>query len=266
MTVAVNSADAGSAADASPLVLESFLWGLLSASSLNIGSIIGVTCLPSQKIRAMLMAFGGGALLFALSVELFGHVLHKFEQESDSSIVWTMEGSAVFGGLLFASLNYVLNQAGADVRKPSTRMGTIARLRGLLMRRLTRRLQKVNFFSVLSYNELTMLIQKGMYKQRFTGGDMIMSQSDDAGVYFIISGCVRLVVHEQTSPTAAGKTTELRHEVNNKDKSTVVALDDFDAVMRMQKSHDDDGAQWRRSCLATHGSWDQIRSSVICPF
>jgi len=103
-----------------------------------------------------------------------------------------MEVAAVFGGVLFAALNRVLNHAGADVRKPSTRMGTMARMRGLLMRRLTLRLSKVHLFSKLTYNEVSELIQKAMYTQRFGNGDVILSQSHDSGLYFIISGAVRL--------------------------------------------------------------------------
>jgi purine-cytosine permease-like protein len=47
------------------------------------------------------MAFGGGALLFALSVELFGHVLHKFDETKESAPVWIMGFAAVSGGALF---------------------------------------------------------------------------------------------------------------------------------------------------------------------
>lgn len=189
-------ASSASNTGADPLIWESFLWGLVSASSLNIGSIIGVTCLPSQKFRAILMAFGGGALLFALTVELFGHVLHKYEEKRETAAVWVMEGSAVFGGILFAGLNRALNSQGADVRKPSTTKGRMARLRALFMRRLTLRLSKVPFFSVLSFDELKDLVQSAMYKERFNGGDVIVNKSQDAGIYFIISGLVRLQVSD----------------------------------------------------------------------
>lgn len=180
-----------------PLIWESFLWGLLSASSLNIGSVIGVTCLPKRKARAVLMAFGGGALLFALSVELFGHVLHMSDTTKKRAPVWIMEGSAVFGGLLFAMLNRFLNGVGADVRKASTTKGRIARMRAMLMRRLAVRLWKVQFFSTLSLEELKDLIQFAMYKERFNPGDIIMSETHESGIYFIISGMVRLQINSE---------------------------------------------------------------------
>mmetsp|Transcript_56054 Transcript_56054/g.102812 ORF Transcript_56054/g.102812 Transcript_56054/m.102812 type:complete len:900 (+) Transcript_56054:112-2811(+) len=188
----------GKGSDADPLILESFLWGLLSAVSLNFGSIIGVTCLPRKKVRAILMSFGGGALLFALSIELFGHVLHSSEENDDTAPVWVMEGSAVVGGMLFAGLNRLLNSHGADLRKPSTTKGRFARLRQLLLRRLAWRLRKIELFSVLSLNEVRDLIQGAMYKERFNASDIIMShESRDCGIFFIISGKVRLHIFDQ---------------------------------------------------------------------
>lgn len=184
--------------DRDPLILESFLWGLLSAVSLNFGSIIGVTCLPRKKVRAILMSFGGGALLFALSIELFGHVLHQSEEDDDTAPVWCMEGSAVVGGVLFALLNRALNAYGADLRKPSTTKGRFARLRALLLRRLAWRLRKIEFFSVLSMTEVRDLIQTAMFKERFNAADIIMShESRDCGIFFIISGKVRLHIFDQ---------------------------------------------------------------------
>merc|ERR1719464_1468578 len=58
------------------------------------------------------MSFGGGALLFALSIELFGNVLYKSEAAEDTVAVWAMEGSAVVGGIFFATLNHLLNVLG----------------------------------------------------------------------------------------------------------------------------------------------------------
>lgn len=204
----ITAAPTGASEAPDPLVLESFLWGLLSASSLNIGSIIGVTCLPKRKARAVLMAFGGGALLFALSVELFGHVLHKSDTTKKRAPVWIMEGSAVFGGLLFAMLNRFLNGMGADYRKASTSKGRLARMRAMLMRRLAVRLWNVPFFSSLSLDELKDLIQYAMYKERFNPGDIIMSETHESGIYFIISGMVRLQVLEDQQKHKAHDTSD----------------------------------------------------------
>ena len=43
-------------------------WGLLSAVSLPAGAFIGLWSRPKERVTSALMAFGGGALLFALTI------------------------------------------------------------------------------------------------------------------------------------------------------------------------------------------------------
>ena len=49
---------------------SALLLGLLSAASLPLGALIGVMWRPSNQVMAFLLAFGGGALLAALTIEL----------------------------------------------------------------------------------------------------------------------------------------------------------------------------------------------------
>lgn len=176
-----------------PLIWESFLWGFLSATSLNIGSVIGVSYLPRPKLRAVLMSFGGGALLFALSIELFGNVLHASEQNDDKIPVVVMEVSATVGGVFFAMLNRALNNHGAATRKVSTTKNHLKRLRSMMLGGLAVRLGQISFFSGLTFHEEQELIHSAMYKERFRAGDIIMSSTTrNNGIFFIISGMVRV--------------------------------------------------------------------------
>jgi len=53
------------------------VFGILSGSSLPLASWLGIKLAPvSDKTCSMMMAFGAGALLFAVTVELFAHSLH----------------------------------------------------------------------------------------------------------------------------------------------------------------------------------------------
>eukprot|EP00440_Ansanella_granifera_P000622 gb/GFBE01000675.1/.p1 GENE.gb/GFBE01000675.1/~~gb/GFBE01000675.1/.p1 ORF type:complete len:756 (+),score=175.56 gb/GFBE01000675.1/:1-2268(+) len=226
----VSTVEVTEVTDVSPLVWESFLWGLLSAISLNIGSIIGVTCLPGQKTRAVLMSFGGGALLFALSIELFGHVLEESRAPGGSTNnVWAMEGSAVVGGVFFAVLNNLLNDQGAALRKPSTTKSRFARMRSLLMRRLAVRLLKIPFFSVLSLEELKDLIQSAMYKQRYAAGDVIMSgDTRDNGIYFILSGVVQVELLCKETKEMARISTTSQENLHRAPTDVSLALNTWD--------------------------------------
>ena len=49
---------------------EAFLWGLLAASSLLIGALIAVARPPHRRFLGLIMAFGAGVLLSAVSFEL----------------------------------------------------------------------------------------------------------------------------------------------------------------------------------------------------
>lgn len=55
-----------------------FLLGGLSAVSLPLGSIIGIVWQPGARLTASLTAFGAGALLAALSVELIAPTVMEF--------------------------------------------------------------------------------------------------------------------------------------------------------------------------------------------
>jgi len=60
------------------LVLEAFLFSLLASLALPFGAIIGVTFAPvSENLVALLMSFGAGALLFAVTIEMYGDQLHS---------------------------------------------------------------------------------------------------------------------------------------------------------------------------------------------
>jgi len=103
------------------LALWGFFWGGISAVSLPLGAILGLWSKPKRKVVSSLMAFGGGALLFALTIELFGHALHESSDAhgniTDPSLILATMLGALLGGLLFQGLNSILNQNGAHVSK-----------------------------------------------------------------------------------------------------------------------------------------------------
>jgi CRP-like cAMP-binding protein len=109
---------------------EHLLWavalGSLSAISLPMGSLLGLKWQPSPRKTAALTAFGGGALIAALSVELVAptalaivgtvgqareHALHHLE---------ALIGGAVLGGILFVLLDELINAKGGFLRKTAT--------------------------------------------------------------------------------------------------------------------------------------------------
>lgn len=193
-------------------------WGFVSAVSLIIGCAWGIFRLPKQSVRAAMMAFGGGALLFALSIELFGHVLHEAEVRDDNNIVYTMIGASLFGGLFFAWLNRMLNNHGADIRHAATHKPKINRLRKLLSRRLLAALQKVALFKALTPGELQHYIVRKLQRRRVNKGHQVFgpeSTGHHAGtLYMVLRGKVELTRGTlQTERTAEKEPVEWKTEV-----------------------------------------------------
>ncbi len=60
-----------------PHIFLAFIIGLVSAVSLPLGTITSAFWKPGDRAMAFLMAFGGGALLAALTIELVGSALKK---------------------------------------------------------------------------------------------------------------------------------------------------------------------------------------------
>lgn len=77
--------------------MYALVFGLLSGLSLPIGSAMGIALSPvSDKVVSMMMAFGAGALLFAVTVELYGHALREM---MDGSYGFTKMVCTVLGAL-----------------------------------------------------------------------------------------------------------------------------------------------------------------------
>ena len=112
-----------------------FLVGGLSAISLIIGAICGIVFKPKPKLTAALTAFGAGALLAALSVELIAPTVMTIvgqipdpsgSPHDHSHNVFTMISlliGCVLGGLLFYGGDELINSKGGYKRKVSTLIG-----------------------------------------------------------------------------------------------------------------------------------------------
>lgn len=96
-------------------VATALFFGLLSAATLPLGAAVGVAWRPSDRVLAFLLAFGGGALLAALTIDLIAPGVDHGHFES-------LALGAILGGLLFKWLDWVVNRQGGYLRKPSTAM------------------------------------------------------------------------------------------------------------------------------------------------
>ena len=105
---------------------EIVLWavglGALSAVSLPLGALIGLSIRPPDRVLAALGAFGAGALLAALAVELVAPTLAELEMQEEGHAnavrsVLALIAGAGLGGVVFVLLDRALSARGGFLRK-----------------------------------------------------------------------------------------------------------------------------------------------------
>ena len=174
------------------MATQAFLWGILSAVSLPLGALLGLLWRPGARTSSAFMAFGAGALLFALSIELLGHVPHFVDEHGAAALAVAIAG-ALAGGALFDVLNQLLNNRGAFLRNLSSARNHIARTKRARARRLLHRLSRIEALRGLPPEDMAALVAL-VRKERYRGGEVIFHAADRAEeLHFIRSGTVEIV-------------------------------------------------------------------------
>lgn len=199
------------------ILITALMWGCISAISLPLGAVIGLWTNPARKITSALMAFGAGALLFALTIELFAHSLHRSHEGHDVWIILATMIGAILGGLIFEVLNQFLNNRGAFLRKASLIKKHILRTKRGRARKMVQALSKIKLLQVLPPEEVVQLIPQ-IKTIRFPAGETIFRQGDSASkLYFIVDGSVRIT-------RGSGTDTKLIAELGAGDTFGEIAL------------------------------------------
>ncbi len=93
--------------------VNALIAGIISACSMPLGSLTALVWTPKKRILAFLMAFGAGALLAALVIDLVGSARDK------GHLLELIIGS-ILGSLFLIFVNRTVNNAGGFLRKAST--------------------------------------------------------------------------------------------------------------------------------------------------
>jgi ZIP family zinc transporter len=78
------------------------IYGLLASSSLVVGVLLGLATKPPRRLLAVVIAFGAGVLVSALTFDLMGEA---FERQT---------GAYAITGFLVGAIVYVLADAGLE--------------------------------------------------------------------------------------------------------------------------------------------------------
>lgn len=158
--------------------IQSLLFGLLSAVSLPLGALTLMLWKPRDRVVAALMAFGGGALLAALTIDLVGNALSHGHFHP-------LAAGCIVGGLFFVLLDFAVNSKGGFLRKRSTTETWFKRKKTKEFKTLLAQLSKMALFRKLPPEELSHLIPI-IVPTRHAAGTVLMRQDDPGESLFLL--------------------------------------------------------------------------------
>lgn len=172
-------------------VTIAFLFGGLSALSLPLGAAFGIWLRPNLKFTAAVMAFGAGALLCALALELVVPALSHFPDDPARGFRWLALG-AMIGCCLFIGLDWLLSAMGGYLRKASTLASRLRRQKKRHFRNLLDQLSVLELMVNLPPEEIRRVVSD-IEKRSFAADEVICHEEDPCDALFLVhAGRVRV--------------------------------------------------------------------------
>ena len=192
---------------ADSLLFLAFSMGIVSACSLPLGTLTTLLWRPDDRSVGILMAFGGGALLAALTIDLVGSALAKGE------FYWLAVG-CVIGGALFVGLDNIVNSRGGFLRKSSTVVHYLRRQRRQRFKKALGDLERIDAFRDLPQEDIEDLASAAIHGI-FEKGATIYSAGDPSDFFYVVEKGEVSVTDPRTqrhSPTVyKGRATPGQH-------------------------------------------------------
>ena len=177
--------------------MEFYVWwaffvGIISSISLLFGSAVGIYFRIPSTIIGLLAAFGAGALLSALAIELVAPTVFDLtyaegpseKLESQYNFVLLLVG-AVVGGLLFVLLDQVINQNGGYLRKTVYVLSKAAVDKEKFFKKAMQDVSHVSLFYKLDPEDMSVVI--GYLKPKFChAGDTVYSRGDTPECMYVV--------------------------------------------------------------------------------
>ena len=162
-----------------PLTLFALSMGLLSACSLPLGTLTTLFWRPGDRSVGILMAFGGGALLAALTLDLVASAL------AQGHFPWLAVG-CMLGGGMFVGLNNVINHHGGFLRKSSTVVNYLRRRRRKRFKRALGELERISILRGLKRDDLEDLASAAVQAD-FEVGATVFSVGDPSDFLYVVA-------------------------------------------------------------------------------
>lgn len=118
-------------------ILWAFILGAMCSVSLLMGAVLGIYCKVSKRVVGLMAAYGAGALLSALAIELVAPSIDAFMRASTVEIravevrnFFHLVAGAFVGGLVFVMLDWILVEHGGYLRKTAYLIAKLMHERG----------------------------------------------------------------------------------------------------------------------------------------
>ncbi|MEM1368799.1 MAG: cyclic nucleotide-binding domain-containing protein [Cyanobacteria bacterium P01_H01_bin.15] len=179
-----------------PLLRQAFLAGIASACSMPLGSLTSVFWQPKRRVTSFLMAFGGGALLAAVGIDLVGHATEQ------GHILELVLGS-ILGSVMFTLMDRIINSRGGFLRKSSTILTHLTQQEQQRVEKNIARLRKIPLFRPLSHKDLAKLVDFLLVTRHSTETSLYRQGDPSESLYIIERGGIEILVPQPSSATIA---------------------------------------------------------------
>jgi CRP-like cAMP-binding protein len=182
--------------------MENALWqylswaailGTLSAVALPMGSLIGINTRLRSLYISILAAFGAGALIAALTVDLVAPTVQAISQQARAghhgnpyqNFVSLIIG-AILGGILFIVLDQIVNAHGGFLRKTATTLTYFRTSKRHRMQKLLEEMSRCPLFHNFPTRYINTLLK--MVRQiTFQDGEVVNTQGKEADFFYLIT-------------------------------------------------------------------------------
>ncbi|MFH0990909.1 MAG: cyclic nucleotide-binding domain-containing protein [bacterium] len=170
------------------VVLGATAMAVLAMSALVIGALIGVFSHPSQRVNAIVMAFGTGALIQAVALELAydnaEQLIHKAHLTGIESWFWVTIGF-ITGGVVYYLANRMLERRGAALRHPALTKAFLINKKRSESVAILERLSKIELVRSLPPEEMEDVLSC-IQPVKVRSGEAIFRQGDKADALYCI--------------------------------------------------------------------------------
>lgn len=175
--------------------MKYILWatalGALSAASLPLGSWFGIQFRFSARTNSIMAAFGAGALIAALSIELIAPTVSGLLEASDGAkddhvaAFFSMIVGCIGGGILYVALANLVNSKGGFLRKRSTVLGYFKKQNKINQEAVLERISGYPLFQNFPPEHVETLMDV-LHEVYFAKGDLITEEGEEADTAYIL--------------------------------------------------------------------------------